>query len=45
MDVSAEVSLYPLRQEKLSPAIGALRSAFESRGVDAQVDPMSAPVA
>lgn len=41
MDVSAQVSLYPLRQERLSPAIEALRSALELEGVEAQVGPMS----
>lgn len=39
--VSAQVSLYPLRQEHLTPAIEALRSAFEQRGLDAEVGPMS----
>lgn len=41
MDVSAQVSLYPLRQEKLSPAIEELRVALELRGIEAQVGPMS----
>jgi uncharacterized protein YqgV (UPF0045/DUF77 family) len=39
--VSAQISLYPLRQEKLSPAIAVLRRALESEGLEAQVGPMS----
>jgi uncharacterized protein YqgV (UPF0045/DUF77 family) len=41
MRVSAQVSLYPLRQEKLGPAIQALRAALERRGLVAQVGAMS----
>jgi uncharacterized protein YqgV (UPF0045/DUF77 family) len=41
MKVSAQISLYPLRQERLSPAIDALREALERAGLDAQVGPMS----
>lgn len=39
--VSAQVSLYPLRQEHLTPAIEALRSAFEHRELNAEVGSMS----
>jgi energy-coupling factor transport system substrate-specific component len=39
--ISAQVSIYPLRQEHLSPAIDALRRAFESRNLHPQVGPMS----
>jgi uncharacterized protein YqgV (UPF0045/DUF77 family) len=41
MTVSAQISLYPLRQERLSPAIEALRQALEREGLAAQVGPMS----
>jgi uncharacterized protein YqgV (UPF0045/DUF77 family) len=41
MRVSAQVSLYPLRQEKLGPAIETLREALERQGLDAQVGAMS----
>jgi uncharacterized protein YqgV (UPF0045/DUF77 family) len=41
MKVSAQISLYPLRQERLSPAIDALRAALEAAGLDAKVGPMS----
>jgi uncharacterized protein YqgV (UPF0045/DUF77 family) len=41
MTVSAQISLYPLRQEKLGPAIEAFRCALERQGLEAQVGPMS----
>jgi uncharacterized protein YqgV (UPF0045/DUF77 family) len=41
MTVSAQISLYPLRQERLSPAIEALRQALEREGLAPQVGPMS----
>lgn len=41
MTVSAQVSLYPLRQERLGPAIEALRRALERAGLEAHVGPMS----
>ena len=41
MRVSAQVSLYPLRQERLGPAIALFREALERRGIDAQVGAMS----
>jgi uncharacterized protein YqgV (UPF0045/DUF77 family) len=44
MTLSAQISLYPLRQEKLSPAIDALRQALERRGLEAHVGPMSTVV-
>lgn len=44
MEVSAQLSLYPLRQEKLGPAIEQLRQTLEARGLDAQVGPMSTVV-
>lgn len=39
--VSAQISLYPLRQARLAPAIEALRRALEHEGLDARVGPMS----
>jgi uncharacterized protein YqgV (UPF0045/DUF77 family) len=41
MTVSAQISLYPLRQEELSPGIDALRRALEREGLAVQVGPMS----
>jgi uncharacterized protein YqgV (UPF0045/DUF77 family) len=41
MTVSALISLYPLRQERLSPAIDALRRVLEREGLAPQVGPMS----
>jgi uncharacterized protein YqgV (UPF0045/DUF77 family) len=42
--VSAQISLYPLRQEKLGPAIEALRLALEREGLAPEVGPMSTVV-
>jgi uncharacterized protein YqgV (UPF0045/DUF77 family) len=39
--LSAQVSLYPLRQQQLSPAIEALRRALQLRGLEVQVGAMS----
>ena len=39
--VSAQISVYPLRQEHLSPAVEAVRQALEDRGLQPQVGPMS----
>ncbi len=41
MIASAQISVYPLRQERLSPAIEAVRGALSSRGLAPQVGPMS----
>jgi len=43
--VSAQVSLYPLRQQKLGPAIETLRLALEREGLELQTGPMSTLVA
>ena len=40
-----QVSIYPLRQEHLSPAIEAVRKALEARGLQPEVGPMSTVVA
>jgi len=41
MRVSAQISLYPLRQQKLGPAIDLIRQALEREGLEADVGPMS----
>ncbi len=41
---SAQISVYPLRQERLGPAIEMVRSALAARGLDARVGPMSTHV-
>ena len=41
MHVSAQISLYPLRQEHLSPAIKKIAHVFEEAGLHPQVGPMS----
>ncbi len=45
MRVSAQISIYPLRQEHLSPAIDAVRVALEEGGLQPEVGPMSTRVA
>jgi uncharacterized protein YqgV (UPF0045/DUF77 family) len=42
--VSAQVSLYPLRRKKLSPAINAALAAFRGHGLEVQPGPMSSIV-
>lgn len=41
MVVSAQVSLYPLRQEQLSPAIHKLQMALAAGGLQVMPGPMS----
>jgi uncharacterized protein YqgV (UPF0045/DUF77 family) len=41
MTVSAQISIYPLRQEHLGPAIDAVRAALEGHGIEVEVGPMS----
>lgn len=41
MLTSAQISIYPLRQERLSPAVQAVSEALEARGLRAEVGPMS----
>jgi uncharacterized protein YqgV (UPF0045/DUF77 family) len=38
---SAQVSMYPLRQERVGPAIETVRAAFEARGLKPEIGPMS----
>jgi uncharacterized protein YqgV (UPF0045/DUF77 family) len=42
--ISAQVSIYPLRQERLTPAIQAVTAALEARGLRPEVGPMSTQV-
>jgi uncharacterized protein YqgV (UPF0045/DUF77 family) len=44
MVISVQVSLYPLRQVHLSPAIQAVRDALTAAGLQPQVGPMSTMV-
>ena len=41
MTVSAQISLYPLRQERLSPAIEELNGRLAAAGLQPVVGPMS----
>lgn len=41
MTVAAQISLYPLRQEHLGPAIDAFREALEREGLAPEVGAMS----
>ncbi len=38
---SAQISVYPLRQEHLGPAVEIVRETLEAHGLQAQVGPMS----
>jgi uncharacterized protein YqgV (UPF0045/DUF77 family) len=42
--VSAQITLYPLRQAKLGPPIESLRLALEREGLSPEVGPMSTVV-
>lgn len=44
MTISAQVSVYPLRQERLGPAVESIRRALEEHGLIPQVGPMSTTV-
>ena len=41
MIASAQVSVYPLRQERIGPAIAIVRAALQAHGLEPQVGPMS----
>jgi uncharacterized protein YqgV (UPF0045/DUF77 family) len=41
MSVSAQIGIYPLRQERLGPVVEAVRLALENRGLEPEVGPMS----
>jgi uncharacterized protein YqgV (UPF0045/DUF77 family) len=42
--VSAQIAIYPLRQERLTPAISAVRDALTAAGLEPAVGPMSTTV-
>lgn len=44
MTTSAQISVYPLRQEHLGPAVASVRSALEQHGLAPHVGPMSTTV-
>ena len=44
MIVSAQVAIYPLRQDRLTPAITAVSRALEAPGLRPEVGPMSTMV-
>ena len=41
MAIGGQISVYPLRQEHLSPAIDAVREALESMGLQPEIGAMS----
>jgi uncharacterized protein YqgV (UPF0045/DUF77 family) len=41
MIASAQISVYPLRQARLGPAVETVRAALEARGLAPQTGPMS----
>lgn len=41
MMVSAQIAIYPLRQERLTPAVRAVSDALAARGLAPSVGPMS----
>ena len=45
MTASAQIAVYPLRQERLTPAIEAVRQALRDHGLQAEIGPMSTYVA
>jgi uncharacterized protein YqgV (UPF0045/DUF77 family) len=44
MMVSAQVAIYPLRQERLTPAVSAVRDALIAAGLEPAMGPMSTTV-
>jgi uncharacterized protein YqgV (UPF0045/DUF77 family) len=44
MIISAQISLYPLRQKHLSPAIEAVTEALKTAGLKPEIGPMSTRV-
>jgi uncharacterized protein YqgV (UPF0045/DUF77 family) len=41
MSASAQISIYPLRRERLAPAVESVRSSLERHGLEPEVGPMS----
>ena len=44
MTVSAQIAVYPLRQERITPAVDAVRTALLAKGLAPEVGPMSTMV-
>ena len=44
MTISAQIAVYPLRQERLTPAVDAVRTALTAKGLAPQIGPMSTMV-
>jgi uncharacterized protein YqgV (UPF0045/DUF77 family) len=44
MIVSAQIAVYPLRQERLTPTVTAVSAALEAAGLDPEVGAMSTVV-
>lgn len=44
MTISAQVAIYPLRQQRLTPAIDALTDALKAHGLAAEVGSMGTTV-
>lgn len=44
MIVSAQVAIYPLRQDRLTPAITAVSQALEAAGLRPEIGPMTTTV-
>jgi len=44
MIASAQISVYPLRQERLGPAIATVQATLEASGLAPEVGPMSTRV-
>ena len=44
MTISAQVSVYPLRQDHLSPAIAAVKTELEAHGLRPEIGAMSTQV-
>ena len=44
MIASAQISIYPLRQGRLGPAIESVRAALAAHGLEPQVGPMSTTI-
>ena len=45
MTASAQIAVYPLRQDRLAPAIEAVHQALRDHGLHAETGPMSTYVA
>jgi uncharacterized protein YqgV (UPF0045/DUF77 family) len=41
MTISAQIAVYPLRQERLTPTVTAVSAALQAAGLQPEVGPMS----